>query len=257
MKENRAKTPLNHEKKRINIGALIVCFFIACGIWIYAQAIDDDINVKTYNQLPIEVIGNEKYKAATGFDVYSLNVQYANISINGTNRELVKYDAQSVRLIADVGTANNNVASIHAYYVDEKGEKTELKNYQVTPAVVTVNICKQIDYTISFDYKTENYKYDVDASTTNGKLSLIGPEHELRDVAYVQMGPDYQSIRETSEVQNISVASMTFYDAEGNVLFNDSNKNESIKYDTSGIYLKVTGESLKPAEPAQTTENES
>ena len=34
---------VHKEKKGINVAALIVCFVVACGIWIYAQAIDDAI----------------------------------------------------------------------------------------------------------------------------------------------------------------------------------------------------------------------
>ena len=63
MKNKNSKTPSSHGNKSIHVGALIVCFLIACGIWIYAQATDDDIKVTTYNQLPVEIVGADAYRS--------------------------------------------------------------------------------------------------------------------------------------------------------------------------------------------------
>ena len=80
-------------KKRISIGALIACFIVACGIWLYAQATDDEIKVQTYNQLPVTVVGTDALMANTGYEVYYTSAQTANISLSGTIRELAKYSA--------------------------------------------------------------------------------------------------------------------------------------------------------------------
>ena len=66
MSNKNSKSPKNKENKGISVVALIVCFFIACGIWLYAQAIDDDINVKTFNQLQVEFEGAEAFKENVG-----------------------------------------------------------------------------------------------------------------------------------------------------------------------------------------------
>ena len=164
MKANGSGSPAMNKKKSGNVAALIACFLVACGIWIYAQATDDAINVKTYNQLPVEIVGADVFLEQNGYDVHSLAVQIANISVSATNRELVKYDAQSIRLVADVGAANNGVAMIKAFYVDTEGNSTEIKNYEVTPAVVTVNVSKQVSYTvvdITTDRNENNFIYKL------------------------------------------------------------------------------------------------
>lgn len=240
-----SNTPKTNDKKGISVGTLIVCFFIACGIWLYAQAVDDDINVKTYNQLPIEITGADSFKEATGYDVHSLNIQNANISINGTNRELAKYDAQSIRLIADVSATNNSVASIKAFYVDDNGNKTELKNYNVTPAVVTVNVSQQVQYTIidkTSDQELDKatYMYTVDQATVTGTFTVIGPEQDVKVIKSVVFEADYSSVKDKEGTHKIPVKAASFYAEDKTLLFSDTIKNENVKYDITGIELTVT-----------------
>lgn len=238
MSNKNSKSPKNKENKGISVVALIVCFFIACGIWLYAQAIDDDINVKTFNQLQVEFEGAEAFKENVGYEVGSLAVQNANISISGTNRELVKYDAQSIRLIADVGAANNGVATIRAYVFDENGERSEVKNYQVTPAVVAVNVIKEIEFSVkdvTVEPNTKDFTYDLSCETE--KLTITGPVTDVSMISSANFEIDYHSITASRDYSGFTVS---FYDAEGNLLYNDTNKNENVKYDTTNIVVKLT-----------------
>ena len=247
---NTHRSPSSNNKKRINIGALIVCFFVACGIWLYAQATDDEINVKTYNQLPVEIVGADVFSEQTGYDVHSLAVQIANISISATNRELVKYDAQSIRLVADVGAANNGVATIKAYYVDTEGIKTEIKNYEVTPAVVTVNVSKQVQYTVTdvtTDRIEQEFNYTLDQTAMSGTITLFGPIQDVVTIESVGFSLDYKNAVDKVGTHTIPVSAIVFYDAEGTPLYGEGNKNENIKYDMTGILVSVTVES-KPAD---------
>lgn len=243
MNSMKSNTTNFHEKKGIRVGALIVCFFIACGIWLYAQAIDDDINVKTYNQLPVEIVGAEAFENEVGLAIHSLNVQAANISISGINRELVKYDAQSIRLIADVSSATNGVASIKAYYFDESGNKVELKNYEVTPAVATINVSKQINYSVidvTPDKDSESFTYTVDQNTMNGTMTIFGAEQDVIKINSVTFEVDYSGVKDNEGTHKIPVSSASFYAEDNTLLFNDANKNENVKYDISGIEISVT-----------------
>ena len=246
MKANGSGSPAMKKKKSGNVAALIACFLVACGIWIYAQATDDAINVKTYNQLPVEVVGADVFLEQTGYDVHSLAVQVANISISATNRELVKYDAQSIRLIADVGTANNGVATIKAYYVDAEGSKTEIKNYEVTPAVVTVNVSKQVQYSVT-DVTAERYdqdfEYTLDQTAMSGTITLFGPIQDVVAIERVSFSLDYKNVIDKEGTHTIPVSAIAFYDAEGNPLYGESNKNENIKYDTTAILVSLTVQS--------------
>ena len=249
MKTNTSKTPKIYEKKSVNIGTLIVCFLIACGIWLYAQAIDDDINVKTYNQLPVEFVGGEAFKEATGYDVHSLSVPSANISISGTNRELAKLDPQSIRLVADVSTTNNGVATIKAYMIDDDGNRSELKNFEITPAVVTVYVAKQVQFTvqdITVDLDKVTYRYTLDPTTTAGTFTVFGSEQEMSKISYAICDLDYQSVKDVVAVHKIPVTSVRFYDEQGNLLFGDASKNENVKYDISGLVVSLTVESNIP-----------
>ena len=257
MKTKNAGTPVFKEKRSVSIAALIVCFIIACGIWLYAQATDDDIRVTTYNQIPVEYIGGEAFREATGYDVHSLAVQNANISISGTNRELVKFDAQSIRLIADAGAANNGVATIKAFYVDEQGNKTEIKNYEVTPAVVTVNVASQVKYTVNdvtLDRNEAEFNYKIDQNAMTGTLTVIGPVQDVNTIDRVTFDLDYKNVMTTPGTHTIPVTGINFFDKENNSLFGESNKNENIKYDTTGIMISVTVESIN-ADTTDTTDS--
>ena len=245
IKKNTA--PVLKEKKGISVAALIVCFLAACGIWLYAQAIDDDIKVTTYNQIPVEFVGGETFRDATGYDVHSLAVQNANVSISGTNRELVKYDAQNIRLVADVGAANNGVATIKAFHIDEDGNRTEIKNYEVTPAVVTVNVAKQVDYTVkdvTADRNESEYSYKIEQSSLSGTFTVSGPVQDIATIGFVTFELDYKNVMSIPGTHTVPVTSIAFYSAAAEPLFVEGNKNENLKYDTTGIMVSVTVESL-------------
>ncbi len=246
MKATNTAAPVFKEKRSVSIAALIACFIIACGIWLYAQATDDAINVKTYNQLLVEYEGGEAFRNATGYDVYSLAVQNANVTVSGTNRELVKYDAQNVRLIADVGAANNGVATIKAYYFDEEGNKTEIKNYEVTPAVVTVNVAKSVEYTVTdvtADKNELEFVYKIEETSLIGTFTVIGPVQDVNMIGSVKFDLDYKNVMNTPGTHTVPVTSIVFLNPQGEPLFGDANKNENIKYDTTGIMVSVTVES--------------
>ncbi len=243
MKKNHSATPSFKEKRGINIAALIICFTVAFGIWLYAQAIDDDINVETYNQLSVEYVGGEAFKEATGYDVYSLSEQKANITISGTNRELVKLDAQNIRLIADVSATNNGVASIKAYVIDDKGTTTELKNVEITPAVVTVRVSKQVEYSIqdiTENLDTTRYSYTLDENTTIGTISVRGTVQDVDLIQSVVFQIDYQNLKEQPGQHNVSLGTATFYDAEGNALFNGANPGDIINFTSAGMSVSLT-----------------
>ena len=247
MGANRSGSPAFKEKKSVSIAALIVCFVVACAIWLYAQATDDEINVKTYNQLPVEIVGADVFLEQNGYDVHSLAVQIANISISATNRELVKYDAQSIRLVADVGAANNGVAMIKAFYVDTEGNSTEIKNYEVTPAVVTVNVSKQVSYTvvdITTDRNENDFIYKLDQTVMSGTITLFGPIQDLASIEHVGFSLDYKNVMDKVGTHTVPVSAIAFYDAESNLLYGETNKNEAIKYDTTGIMVSVTVENI-------------
>lgn len=243
---NTHRSPAIKEKKSVSIAALVLCFLVACGIWLYAQATDDEINVKTYNQLPVEIVGADVFLEQTGYDVHSLAVQIANITISATNRELIKYDAQSIRLIADVGAASNGITTIKAYYVDADGNRTEMKNYEVTPAVVTVNVSKQVQYTvtdITEDRNEQEFSYILDQTTMSGTITLFGPIQDVAAIDRVSFTLDYKNAADKVGVHTIPVSAIAFYDAEGSALYGDANKNDNIKYDMTSIWVAVTVES--------------
>ena len=243
---NTHRSPAIKEKKSVSIAALVLCFFVACGIWLYAQATDDEVNVKTYNQLPVEIVGADVFLEQTGYDVHSLAVQIANITISATNRELIKYDAQSIRLIADVGAASNGIATIKAYYVDAEGNRTEMKNYEVTPAVVAVNVSKQVQYTvtdITEDRNEQDFSYTLDQTTMSGTITLFGPIQDVAAIDRVTFTLDYKNAADKVGVHTIPVSAIAFYDAEGTALYGDGNKNDNIKYDMTSILVAITVES--------------
>lgn len=257
MKQNHSMTPKTKEKKGISIGTLIVCFLIACGIWLYAQAIDDDINSKSFNHLQVEVIGNSEFKEKSGYDFHSLNIQNVIVTINGTNRELVKYDAQNIKLIADISSPVNNTATIRAYVTDENGEMTEIKNCEVTPPVATINVAKSVTYSVNdmtenLDHETYNYKLEP----MNGSFTVSGPISEVTKISYARFDLNYESVKDRVGTHSLQLSAVSFFDENHELLFSDSNKNEAIKYDTSSILISVTVESKIPENETTASNND-
>lgn len=246
METKKNKIYVRKEKKGINIAALIVCFVVACGIWLYAQAIDDAIRVQTYNQIPVEFVGGEAFREATGYDVHSLGIQNANVSVSGTNRELAKFDAQSIRLVADVSAVNNGVVTVKAYYEDEEGNRTEIKNYEISHAVTTVNVAKQVNYSVmdvTEDRNENEFSYKIEQSSLSGTFTVIGPVQDIVSIGYATFELDYKNVMATPGTHTVSVSSIAFYGSEDEPLFGEGNKNDNLKYDTTGIMVSVTVES--------------
>lgn len=237
MRDKRsAKIKHNDGKKGISIGALIVCFIIACGIWLYAQATDDEIKIQTYNQLPVTIVGTDALMENTGYEVYYTSAQTANISISGTIRELAKYDAEDIYLRVDVSGINSNSTDnfmiIRAYLHDG----TELKNVEINPSGITVYADKSADSQVSFTVKDvtveKNPDYDYGLSCLTQSIAITGPEQYVNQIHSACFEIDYQTV---SENRVYSGFTLSFYDMDGNPV-----SGEFIKYDTSVIEVSLT-----------------
>jgi hypothetical protein len=135
----------------------------------------------------------------------------------------------------------------YVYTVDENGTKTELKKYEVTPAVVTVNVSKLIEFNV--DVVTvghEDYNYVIDPTNLVGTFAVIGTVHDIESIHSAKVVLDYQSVQESIGNHKIPVSTVTFYDVDGNFIFDETNKSETLKYDISGIQIPVLVESKNP-----------
>jgi hypothetical protein len=254
MNKHDKSSPAFKEKKGVSIAALIVCFVVACGIWLYAQATNDDIYSKTYNQIPVivdEASLIEFNQSNPEIDFDSLSAQFASISIRGTNRELAKIDAQNIRLAVDIRTAVDGVATVKAYLVGEtgNGEKVELRDYDITPAVVTVNVSKEIECSVEMLPTTvekvdaENNVSRFDLSLTDEKISfkVIGSEQVVSQIADVKIRLDLMNFDQNIiGQQQMSILVVSFLDAQGEELFNNSNPIDGIKYTLPTVMVNIT-----------------
>lgn len=231
-------------KKRISVGALIACFIVACGIWLYAQATDDEIKVQTYNQLPVTIVGADELMQNTGYEVYYTSTQTANISLSGTIRELAKYGAEDIYLRVDVSDINNNSTDnfmiIRAYLSDG----TELKNVEINPTGITVyadkSATKQVSFTVKDVTVERNPDYGYGLSCQIRSIELTGPEQYIQQIHSACFEIDYQTVSENKEYKGFA---LSFYDKDGNPV-----SNEFIKYDTSEIVVSLTVTPKTPQE---------
>lgn len=222
-------------KKRISVGALIACFVVACGIWLYAQATDDEIKVQTYNQLPVTIVGTDELMQNTGYEVYYTSAQTANISLSGTIRELAKYGAEDIYLRVDVSDINTNSTDnfmiIRAYLSDG----TELKNVEINPSGITVyadkSATKQVSFTVKDVTVERNPDYEYGLSCRIQSIELTGPEQYINQIQSACFELDYQTVSENKEYKGFA---LSFYDKDGNPV-----SNEFIKYDTSEIVVSL------------------
>lgn len=268
MKNNNTASPAFKEKKSISIAALIGCFIVAFSIWLYAQATNDDIITKTYNQIPVVVDDaslTEFNQNNPEIDFDSLSAQFASISIRGTNRELAKIDAQNIRLSVDIRTAVDGVATVKAYLVGESanGDKVELKDYDITPAVVTVNVSKEVACTVELPATVEKVEKVDDVDTViqyslalveeNISFKVIGTEQGVSKIDSVKIRLDLLNF-DPSIVgqQQMTVASVSFLDENGEELFNNSNPIDGIRYTLPTVMVNVAP---VDAAPVNGTEN--
>ena len=231
-------------KNRVSIGALIACFIVACGIWLYAQATDDEIKVQTYNQLPVTIVGTEALMQNTGYEVYYTSAQTANISLSGTIRELAKYGAEDIFLRVDVSEINTNSTDnfmiIRAYL----GDGTELKNVEINPSGITVYADKsahsQVNFTVKDVTVERNPDFEYALSCDVRSIELTGPEQYVNQIASACFEIDYQTVNENKEYKGFT---LSFYDKDGNPV-----SNEFIKYDTSDIVVSLAVTPKTPQE---------
>lgn len=244
MAEKIKRAKHTDDKKRISIGALIACFIVACSIWLYAQATDDEIKVQTYNQLPVTIVGTDALMENTGFEVYYTSAQTANISLSGTIRELAKYGAEDIYLRVDVSEINTNSTDnfmvIRAYLADG----TELKNVEINPSGITVYADKSAHSQVSFTVKDvtveRNPDFEYSLSCDVRSIELTGPEQYINQIASACFEIDYQTVNENKEYKGFT---LSFYDKDGNPV-----SNEFIKYDTSEIVVSLTVTPKTPQE---------
>jgi hypothetical protein len=254
MKNNTSTSAAFNEKKSVSIAALIVCFLVACGIWLYAQATNDDIYTKNYNQIPVvvdEASVNAFNQTNADFNFDSLSVQFASVAIHGTNRELAKIDPHNIRLSVDIGTAVDGVVTIKAFLIGDgaNGEKVEIKDYDITPAVATINVSTDIACVVDMMPAVVE-KVDADNNVTKFDLSLVEEEISLHLSGTIQEVSKIHSVKIRLDLlnfdptinghQQMAVTSVSFLDENGEELFNNSNLVDGIRYTLPTVMVNVT-----------------
>ncbi|MBO5843060.1 MAG: hypothetical protein J6R46_08680 [Clostridia bacterium] len=253
MKNNHSASAAFKEKKSVSIAALIVCFLVACGIWLYAQATNDDIYTKNYNQIPVVVDQaslDEFNQSHPDLNFDSLSIQFASVAIRGTNRDLAKIDAQNIRLSVDVRTAVDGVVTIKAFLIGDgtNGDKVEIKDYDITPAVATVNVSKKVDCVVDMlpavvekvDADNNVSKFDLSLVEEQISLDVIGTIQEVSKIDSVKIRLDLLNFDPTiNGHQQIAVTSVSFLDENGEELFNNSNLVDGIRYTLPTIMVNV------------------
>ncbi len=241
------------EKKSFSIAAFIACFLVACGIWLYAQATNDDIYTKNYNQIPVVVDEESLHEfnytnPDLNFD--SLSAQFASVAIRGTNRELAKIDAQNIRLSVDIRTAVDGVVTVKAFLIGDgaNGEKVEIKDYDITPAVVTVNVSKEIDCSVEMlpttvekvDDANNVVKYSLSLVEEKVSLKVIGTIQEVSKISNASIRLDLLNFDPSiTGHQQMAVLGVSFLDENGEELFNNSNPIDGIRYTLPTVMVNV------------------
>ena len=72
---------------------------------------------------------------------------------------------------------------------------------------------------------------------------MIGSVQDITPIDHVTFDIDYKNLVNTPGTHTVPVTSVVFYSTDGSTMFGEGNKNENIKYDTTGIMVSVTVES--------------
>ena len=231
-KGDEAITVSHSPKRRLDIGARLLCFLIAVGVWIYISNIHDT-GTQEILTLKIEVVGAEELIDNDNMMIYDMSKKTVNITVKGTNRDLKKYSDSDYKATVDASKITNVGEQILTVSV-KVPENSSIEFVSSDPP----SILLWSDYMMSKDIPVEavliggenQAKYSVAPSVSS--LNIQGPKGIVDRIGIVvfEIGG---VVMNGQVIEDISVR---FYDA----LHKEIDSKGALTYSTEGMSVIVS-----------------
>ena len=224
--------PKKQKKRKLDIGARIVCLLIAFVIWIYMVNIHDTDTVETIT-LKIDVLGENALSANGDMMVYGMDKKTVVITVKGANRDLKEYSDTEYRATIDV----SKISTTGPHTVDivvKTPENSTITFVSAEPASVALIA----DYRVTRDIPIEteiigaDNKFVYTAECSHNVVNLSGPQGLIDriSVAVVEVGGNL------SDGINKDVTTFKFYDVRHNLV----DVKSDVSYSTEGITVTIS-----------------
>ena len=222
-------------RKKINIGQLLICFFISLGLWMYLVNLNDT-GVTATMTLPVEIEGLDELRVRNNMMLYGLDTSEITVTVKGSNRDLRRYSQSDYRAYIDVSDILESGRYSRNVTVSLPVGTTITLD---TKEVISVSFYTDISMTkqVQFDYLSgalitnPNYTWSIEKNADFVEIS--GPKSMVEAVELARFsipsGEYYTS-------KNFSGFQLDFLDKNGdNITYDHS----VVTYSTTDISVKV------------------
>ena len=145
-----------HQRKKIEIVPMVICFFIALLIWIYMVNLNDT-GVTSTMTIPITVEGADEIRAKSNMLMYGMDRTEVVVTVKGSNRDLKKYSQGDYRAVIDISEINKvGKHNLPVKIITPEGTNT-ITVASTEPAMVSLYTDVSMTAQVPFDYLQGNW----------------------------------------------------------------------------------------------------
>ena len=171
----------NSPKRKLDLLPRLVCLLIALLIWLWMV----NLNVTDISEtmiLPIEYIGMENLDEKNMM-IYGMDKNEITVTIQGSNRDLRKYDSSQYKAVVDVSKIHEKGQyTLPLNIVIPQDSSVKVSNTDVLNVSLYADesLTKDVLFDVSVegspsDYRYDGYKYNIFKNNTE-KITIEGPK---------------------------------------------------------------------------------
>lgn len=221
-----------NSRKKLDLGARLVCLLIALIIWIYMVNFHDADSMETLT-LKIDVVGVDALSAHDDMMVYGMDKKTVNIVVKGTNRDLKEFSDSEYKASIDVSkiiTTGEHKLEV----VVKTPDNSTITLVSADPALVSLmadhRFAKAIPVETVIVGVHEQMSYKATASID--EIKVEGPRSILDriSIAVIEVGGNLADGQVREDVK------IKFYDA----MQQEISSMGALTYSSEGVFVKVS-----------------
>ncbi len=236
-------TVADRPKRKLDLFPRLICLIIAVVIWIYMTNVND-VDITREFVLNISIEGVDSLLDRDNMMIYGVNKNQVKITVSGSNRDLVKYDASDYSATVDVSVATtvgkhslpiNIKTPVGSSIILVSSEASSINLYS------DYKVTKRVWFDAWWESATEtSYTYSIGKNSDT--MEITGPKAIVENIELAKFRiPDagyYSS-------QSFSDFSVLFYDKNGDSVVYESG---TVSYSTRDmvVTLNLTDKKVIP-----------
>ena len=193
----KATGALNKNKSRaLDFMMIIVCFLIACVVWIYVAGIENGEYEYTFTDVPVSVDGASSLLHEKGLSLVTDHEYTVDITVKGYRREIMKYSSDDFFAHIDVGSIAT--AGKHSLNVDIDAPAGNMKIVSATPSILNILVdetaTKQIPIKIALRYDVADSITMSDPIPEVDTIEIMGPKSKIDLIEYAKVEYDLGTV---------------------------------------------------------------